>query len=156
MKQLALSLLGALISTLAMAQTSLVFTPPVKQRIFVLTDITNEPDDQQSLVRFLAYANEYDVEGIVATTSTHLRNNTRKDKIEELVRNYGKVKPNLDKHAPGYPTMDYLLSITKEHLPLYSMEGVGKGKDSPGSELLIQAVDKSDERPLWVSIWGGS
>lgn len=156
MKQLALSLVGALMSALAMAQTSLSYIPPEKQSVFVLTDITNEPDDQQSLVRFLAYANEYDIEGIVATTSTHLRNSTRKDKIEELVRNYGKVKANLDKHAPGYPTMEYLLSITKEHLPLYSMEGVGEGKDSPGSELLIQAVDKSDERPLWVSIWGGA
>jgi hypothetical protein len=52
--------------------------------------------------------------------------------------------------------MDYLLSITSEHLPLYSMDGVGEGKDSPGSELLIRAVDKSDERPLWVSIWGGA
>ena len=63
------------------AQTVLQFEEPVKQRVFVLTDITNEPDDQQSLVRFLVYANEYDIEGLVATSSTHLRNNTRKDKI---------------------------------------------------------------------------
>jgi hypothetical protein len=138
------------------AQTPLEFESPVRQRVFVLTDITNEPDDQQSLVRFLVYANEYDIEGMVATTSTHMRNTTRRDKIEELVRNYGKIKPNLDIHSPGYPSMDYLLSITSEHLPLYSMYGVGAGKDSPGSELLIKAVDKSDERPLWVSIWGGA
>jgi hypothetical protein len=131
----------------------LVFEQPVKQRVIVLTDITNEPDDQKSLVRFLVYANEYGVEGLVATTSTHLRNKARKDKIEELVRNYGKVKANLDKHAPGYPAMEYLLSVTTEHLPLYSMEGAGKGKDSPGSELLIKAADKADERPLWVSVW---
>lgn len=138
------------------AQTTLTFEPTVKQRVFVLTDITNEPDDQESLVRFLVYANEYDIEGLVATTSTHLRNGTRKDKIEELVRNYAKVKANLDKHASGYPTADYLLSITSQHLPLFSMEGVGEGKDSPGSELLIQAVDKADDRPLWVSVWGGA
>uniref|UniRef100_UPI0025B9E2B5 nucleoside hydrolase-like domain-containing protein n=1 Tax=Cecembia sp. TaxID=1898110 RepID=UPI0025B9E2B5 len=48
------------------AQTTLEFEDPVKQRVFVLTDITNEPDDQQSLVRFLVYANEYDIEGLVA------------------------------------------------------------------------------------------
>ncbi|WP_194775443.1 DUF1593 domain-containing protein [Pararhodonellum marinum] len=141
---------------LTLAQTPLTFEEPVKQRVFVLTDITNEPDDQQSLVRFLVYANEYDIEGIVATTSTHLRNQTRKDKIEDLVRNYGEVKANLDKHANGFPSMDYLLGITTEHLPLYSMDGVGEGKDSPGSELLIKAVDKADERPLWVSVWGGA
>ncbi len=145
-----------IISTGSFAQTPLQFEEPIKQRVFVLTDITNEPDDQQSLVRFLVYANEYDVEGIVATTSTHLRNQTRKDKIEELIKNYGEVKANLDLHANGFPSMEYLLSITSEHLPEYSMDGVGEGKDSPGSELLIQAVDKLDERPLWVSVWGGA
>lgn len=138
------------------AQTTLQFEAPVKQRLFVLTDITNEPDDQESLVRLLVYGNEYDLEGIVATTSTHLRKQVRKDKIEQLVRNYGQVKPSLDKHAQGYPSMEYLLSITSEHLPLFSMEGVGQGKDSPGSELLIKAVDKADDRPLWITAWGGA
>lgn len=138
------------------AQSPLTFTEPVKQRVFVLTDITNEPDDQQSVVRFLVYANEYDIEGIVATTSTHLRNQVRQDKIEELIKNYGKVKSNLDKHASGFPTAEELLSVTTQHLPLFSMEGVGEDKDSPGSELLIKAVDKADDRPLWVSVWGGA
>jgi hypothetical protein len=138
------------------AQTSLKFIEPVKQRVFVLTDITNEPDDQESLVRFLVYANEYDIEGLVATSSTHLREKVRKDKIEELIHSYGKIKQNLDFHAQGYPSLEYLLNITQGHLPLFGMEGVGEGKDSPGSELLIQAVDKSDERPLWVSVWGGA
>lgn len=138
------------------AQISLEFEEPVKQRVFVLTDITNEPDDQQSLVRFLSYANEYDIEGLVATTSTHLRSQTRKEKIEELVNSYAKVYPNLVKHAQGYPAPDYLKDKIKEHLPLYSMEGVGEGKDSPGSDLLIKAVDKADDRSLWVSVWGGA
>jgi len=149
-------LLCLLVSSGLHAQTKLTFEEPVKQRLFVLTDITNEPDDQESLVRLLVYSNEYDLEGIVATTSTHLRNQVRKDKIEKIVGDYGLIKQNLDKHAPGYPTMEYLLSITTEHLPLFSMEGVGEGKDSPGSELLIKAVDRSDERPLWVSVWGGA
>jgi len=144
------------ISHIIYAQTILKFEEPIKQRLFVLTDITNEPDDQESLVRLLVYSNEFEIEGLVATTSTHLRNQTRKDKIEALVKNFGEVKPNLDKHASGYPSMEYLLSITSNHLPFYSMDGVGPGKDSPGSELLIKAVDKADDRPLWVSIWGGA
>lgn len=156
MQKIFLLLSAALMTNLVIAQTSLEYEDPVKQRVFVLTDITNEPDDQQSLVRFLVYANEYDIEGLVATTSTHLRNKTKKDKIEALVRDYGKVKGNLDKHAQGYPSMEYLLSIITEHLPLFSMEGVGEGKDSPGSDLLIKAVDKEDSRPLWVSVWGGA
>lgn len=145
-----------LFGSLAFSQTPLTFQESVKQRVFVLTDITNEPDDQQSLVRFLVYANEYDIEGLVATTSTHMRNQVRQDKIEELIRNYGKVKPNLDRHASGFPEMDQLLSVTSQHLPVYSMDGVGEGKDSPGSELLIKAIDKADDRPLWVSVWGGA
>ena len=48
------------------------YTP--KQRVLVLTDIANEPDDQMSMVRFLVYSNGFDVEGLVATTSTWMRN----------------------------------------------------------------------------------
>ena len=155
MKNLLL-IISCLLPCVLTGQTLLQFQEPVKQRVFVLTDITNEPDDQESLVRFLAYANEYDIEGLVATSSTHLREKVREDKIEELIHSYGKVKQNLDVHAQDYPSVEYLLSITHGHLPLFGMEGVGEGKDSPGSESLIQAVDKSDERPLWVSVWGGA
>jgi hypothetical protein len=147
---------GFFICIVASAQSQLVYEQPVKQRVFVLTDITNEPDDQESLVRFLVYANEYDIEGIVATTSTHLRTEVRKDKIDKLVADYGAIRPNLVKHAQGFPTVEYLRSVTAEHLPLYSMDGVGKEKNSPGSDLLIKAVDKADDRPLWVSVWGGA
>ncbi len=40
-----------------------------KARVVVLTDIENEPDDAQSMVRFLAYSNRWDVEALIATTS---------------------------------------------------------------------------------------
>lgn len=40
-----------------------------RPRDFVLTDIENEPDDAMSLVRFLTYANHFEIEGVVATTS---------------------------------------------------------------------------------------
>ena len=35
------------------------------------------------------------------------------------------------------------------------MEGVGKGKDSEGSDWIIQMLEKEDSRPLWVTVWGG-
>lgn len=144
-----------LLFTSASAQ-ELQFEKQDKQRVIVLTDVTNEPDDQESLVRFLVYANEYDVEGLVATTSVHLKNSVRKDKIEELINAYEKVKPELDKHAKEFPSAQNLRNVTKAHLPLYGMTGVGKGKDSEGSELIIQSVDKNDPRPLWISVWGGA
>jgi hypothetical protein len=108
---------GLFIYLVVNAQSRLVYEQPIKQRIFVLTDITNEPDDQQSLVRFFMYSNEYDIEGIVATSSTHLRTKVRKDKIDKLVTDYGAVRPNLEKHAQGFPSTEYLQSVTTEHLP---------------------------------------
>jgi hypothetical protein len=127
----------------------------VKPRVFVLTDISNEPDDEQSLVRFLVYSNEFDVEGLVATTSTWLRNKTRQDIIRRFIGAYGEVRPNLLKHAPGYPTTEQLLAVTGTGQPGYGMAFVGPDKSSAGSKLLIKAIDRADERPLWVTVWGG-
>lgn len=124
-------------------------------RVIVLTDITNEPDDEESMVRFLVYSNEYDVEGLVATTSVWLRDKVRPDKIRERIEAYGKVRENLLKHAKGYPTAQHLLSVTKSGLPEFGMAGVGPGKSSEGSRLIIEVVDRPDERPVWVSVWGG-
>jgi hypothetical protein len=36
-------------------------------RVIVETDAGGDPDDEQSLIRFLLYANEWDVEGIICT-----------------------------------------------------------------------------------------
>jgi hypothetical protein len=60
------------------------------------------------------------------------------------------------KHANGYPTYDYLKSIVKTGLPVYGMNGVGRGKNSEGSEWIIRELEKDDPRPLWVIVWGGS
>jgi hypothetical protein len=69
----------------------------------VLTDIANEPDDQMSMVRFLVYSNQFDVEGLVATTSTWMRNRVRPDVIQSVIDAYAEVRPNLLKHQPGFP-----------------------------------------------------
>lgn len=126
-----------------------------KPRVIVLTDITNEPDDEESMVRFLVYSNEYDVEGLIATTSVWLPDMVRPDKIRERIEAYGKVRQNLLKHAPGYLTAEHLLSVTRAGLPKFGMEGVGPDKSSEGSRHIIEVVDKPDERPIWVSVWGG-
>jgi hypothetical protein len=127
-----------------------------RPRVVVLTDITNEPDDEESLVRFLVSSSDYEVEALIATTSTWLRKKVRPDKIQAQIRAYAKVYPNLIKHDRRYPPPKHLLSVTRAHLPVYGMSGVGDGKDSPGSNLLIAVVDKSDARPVWVSVWGGA
>ena len=82
-----------------------------KPRGIVLADITNEPDDEQSMVRFLCYINEFDVEGLVATTSRQLRDKVVPERIQECVEAYGLVRNNLLKHALGYPETEYLLKV---------------------------------------------
>lgn len=43
-----------------------------KHKAFVLTDMSNEPDDQMSLVRLLTYSNEIDIRGIGVVTSMQM------------------------------------------------------------------------------------
>jgi len=126
-----------------------------RPRVFVLTDIENEPDDAMSLVRFLTYANHFEIEGLVATTSLHQRDRVAPERIRRIVGAYGRVRDNLERHEPGFPSGDHLLSLVSQGLPVYGLEGVGAGKDSPGSELLVRAIDREDHRPLWVTVWGG-
>jgi hypothetical protein len=126
-----------------------------KARVFVLTDIENEPDDAMSLVRYLTYANNFETEALVATTSVHQKNHVAPQTIRRIVTAYGKVRDNLEKHEPGFPTGEQLLALVTEGFPTYGMLAVGEGKDSPGSEALIRAIDRDDPRPLWVPVWGG-
>ncbi len=122
----------------------------------VLTDIGNEPDDSESMVRFLLYTNEFDVEGLLAVTSTWQRTAVHPELIEERVRAYGQVLPNLKAHAPGYPEMQTLLQLIRAGRPEYGMAGVGPGKDTEASRLIIAATDRPDPRPLWLTLWGGT
>jgi hypothetical protein len=121
-----------------------------------MTDIANEPDDQMSMVRFLLYSNGFDVEGLVATTSTWMKNAVRPDVIHQVLDAYAKVEPNLLEHAPGFPTAAALRSVVVSGQPGYGMEAVGVGKASAGSELIVRAAEKNDPRPLWVLGWGGT
>ena len=127
-----------------------------KPRVVVLTDIENEPDDAMSLVRFLVYANQWDIEGLIATTSIHLKDRTASFCIKEIVNAYRLVREQLEQHEQGFPTAEDLEKVISDGLPVYGMQGLGPGKDSPGSKLLINAIDKKDERPLWVLCWGGT
>lgn len=127
-----------------------------KPRVFVFTDISNEPDDEESLVRYLVYSNEFDTEGLIATTSTWLKKNPREDLIRRHIEAYAQVRTNLLKHAPGFPEPESLLAVTKTGQTGYGMPFVGPEKSTAGSRQLIEAVDKSDPRPLWVTVWGGA
>jgi hypothetical protein len=126
-----------------------------KLRVLVLSDIEADPDDTQSMIRFLLYSNQWDVEGLIATTSIHQQTRVAPESILKVLDAYKKVQPNLLKHEKGYPTYDELKPKVKKGLALYGMHGVGAGKDSEGSDWIIKVLEKNDDRPLWVSVWGG-
>ena len=124
--------------------------------MIVLTDIENEPDDTQSMVRLLLYTNVIEIQGLVATTSIHLKSTVAPESIRKLIEAYGKVRNNLLLHEPGFPEAESLIALVKKGLPVYGMQGVGPGKDSEGSEWILRVLEEEDHRPLWVSIWGGA
>jgi hypothetical protein len=147
--------LAALLLTVALLGLGGACPASARERVFVLTDIENEPDDAMSMVRFLVYANQFDVEGLVATTSIHQQKKVAAWRIREIVDAYAKVRDNLELHESGFPTADALRAVIVEGRPDYGMTAVGKGMDSAGSDLLIKAADRADPRPLWVPVWGG-
>lgn len=126
-----------------------------KNRVIILTDIEADPDDTQSLVRLLLYSNQIDIKGLIATTSCWHTTRVNPESINKVIKAYGKVRPNLLKHEQDFPTEEHLLSLVKSGLPKYGMTGVGDDMDSEGSDFILKILEENDDRPLWISVWGG-
>ena len=127
-----------------------------KPRVLVLTDIGNEPDDQMSMIRLLVYANELEIEGLVATTSTWQKAAVKPEILHTLLDVYERVQPTLSTHAAGFPTAAALRALVTTGQPAYGMAAVGDGKLTPGAKRILAAADRDDAQPLWISIWGGA
>ncbi|MHC4402170.1 MAG: DUF1593 domain-containing protein [Planctomycetota bacterium] len=125
-----------------------------KARVVAMTDIGGDPDDRQSMVRFLLYACDFEVEGFCTGFGHGHYQNTRPELIREAVDAYGKVLSNLRKHRPDYPSHERLRSLIKDgHNG--DPHKAGPGMDSEASDWIIEVVDRDDPRPVWFSIWGG-
>ncbi|BCU79527.1 hypothetical protein llg_42420 [Luteolibacter sp. LG18] len=148
--------LGTFILSAVCGSVAAADAPTGRPRVIVTTDLSNEPDDEESLVRFLVYANEFDVEALIASTSIHLKEGTREDLLHRDIDAYGAVVSNLSKHAPGYPAAESLHSVCRTGQTGYGMAFVGDGKGTPGSKRIIEVVDRADDRPVWVCVWGGA
>ena len=125
-----------------------------KPRLIITTD--GEIDDRSSFVRFLLYTSDFDVAGIIATNSKWQRNGHGLEWMVEAINLYGKVRPNLIKHNPNYPTARFLkskLALGNEDSTF--LTGVPPYKDSPGSELILRTLLEEDPRPIHVNCWGG-
>ncbi|AWW28706.1 hypothetical protein DN752_00305 [Echinicola strongylocentroti] len=143
-----------------------------KPRLVVLTDVSTwETDDSESLVRLLVHADLYEIEGLIYTTGWSLEE-TEEDFIQlihDAIDAYEKDLPNLMKRSGqkgfkedestqnmGYwPSPEYLRSITMFGSKKRGMEHIGEGNQSPGSDWIIDLADQEDERPLWITVWGG-
>ena len=170
---LALSILLACKPLATQEPASSNTTSNERYRVIVTSDfpifpVTNsDPDDVQSIVRFLLYSNEFDVEGLVVSAGTFDMVAEKKNMLAALDE-YDKVDENLRKHDTKYPTADALRAVTYEgkgnnnginikwgcgKQPVEDI--VGEGKNSEASDAIIAAADKPDPRPLWISVWGG-
>ncbi|WP_321346146.1 DUF1593 domain-containing protein [uncultured Draconibacterium sp.] len=145
---------------------------PKKPRVIVMTD--GEIDDRSSMVRFLFYTNELDVEAIIQTNSVHQHFGRSADKwLEKQLDAYEQVYPNLKVHDPEYPTADFLRSIAyvgdedTTHLVVHNdsykrVPGMepeidpANWADTPGSERIVEVLLKDDSRPVYFTTWGGS
>ncbi len=121
---------------------------------------TGDPDDLQSLVRFLLYSNEFEVEGIIASSERIDDGRSkiwvnRDYTIHRVLDKYDEVDENLRLHDPYFPTASYLKSKVRKGYSHPSGAALpGPGKDNPGTDLIIEAVDSSPE-PLWFLDWVG-
>ena len=168
-------IIASLISFLVLSMPSLLRAETLKPRMIALTDISpddHEPDDMESLIRLLAHADLFEIEGLVATTGwsySHTpADNTKL--IHKVIDAYEKDVPNLMKRSGqtefradesrqeiGYwPSPDYLRSRTVMGSVTRGMEHIGERNDSDGSALLIEIADEDDDRPVWQQAWGGA
>lgn len=127
----------------------------LKPRVIVTSD--GEIDDECSMVRFLLYANEWDIEGIITSSSQyhwHGHKWAGDDWIDPYLEAYTEVYPNLIKHDKSYPSPDYLKSVTF----LGNVETEGEMNSiTPGSQHIVSVfLDNTDDRPIWVQAWGGT
>lgn len=159
-----------LLFTFALSATA--SAEPLKPRVVVLTDVSSgETDDSESLVRLMVHADLLEIEGLVFTTGWSL-DKTRDDffgLIHDAINAYEKDLPNLRKRSEqtahlqdesrqviGYwPSPKYLRDRTMFGSKKRGAEHLGDGNDSLGSELIIKLADEEDDRPLWITVWGG-
>ncbi len=126
-----------------------------KTRVIVTSD--GEIDDECSMVRFLLYANEWDIEGIITSSSQYHWQGHKwagDDWINPYLDAYEKVYPNLVKHDKDYPTPAYL----RERTALGNVKAEGEmDEETPGSNLIVKVLlDETDNRPVWIQAWGGT
>src|SRR6478609_6041532 len=133
---------------------------PAKLRTIVTTD--GEADDRCSMIRFLLYANEWDIRGLIHSSSKHhwkgdethpAKKWTEVAWLDRQLAQYAEVYPNLKLHDASYPTPDYL----KQQVFVGNIAYEGDmEKPTPGSQRIAEVLLDSDPSPVWLQVWGGA
>ena len=91
---------------LSMAISASAMAAPLKPRVVVLTDISRwEPDDHESLIRLLAHADMFEIEGLIISTGYSIKALTKSPEkhfiniAHGVIDAYEKDLPNLMKRS---------------------------------------------------------
>jgi hypothetical protein len=151
------SLCGLLLLIVPLSAGSLYSTAdqdtpaPQRHRVIVSTDIGGtDPDDFQSMVHFLVYADRFDVEGLVSSPYGP----GRREHILSVIDTYAADFANLKTYSTQYPSPDELRRVTKQGA-IDTFTGRGVRAPTEGSDWIVRAARRNDPRPLWVLVWGG-
>ena len=156
------------------AQTPIPDTRPAwegKPRVIVMTD--GEIDDRCSMVHFLLYANDVQVDAIIQSNSGFQRHGWSSEPwIEEQIAAYEAVLENLRVHDADYPSADELRAAVYvgDEDPNHVPQGVSfktllpgaevlidpsDWPDTPGSDRIVEVLLEEDQRPVFIQCWGG-
>ena len=171
-------MIGALFLSLISVKKCFGQDTLLKPRLVVCTDIAPahiEPDDMESMIHLLAYADCFEIEALITSVGwncdpyptewhqylTRAIEAYRKDvnnlKARSEQKNFLPMKLEDSKQAMGYwPSADYLLKRAVMGSINGGIKTIGKDNDSPGSDLLIRLADEADSRPIYVAAWGGA
>ena len=150
----------------------------LKPRLVVCTDIAPadvEPDDMESMVRLMAYADMFEIEALITSVGWNcdpypaewaeylqrVIEAYRKD-VPKLMRRSGQQEfmpledENKQQYIGYWPSADYGKSRAVMGSIHGGIKAIGADNDSPGSELLIRLADEDDTRPIYVAAWGGA
>ena len=168
---------------IAFLLTALPLTVPaaekaLKPRLVVCTDIAPadvEPDDMESMVRLMAYADCFEIEALITSVGWNCDPYPMvwQQYLIRVITAYAKDVPNLMRRSRqkeflpikkenasqkiGYwPSAEYITSRAVMGSMYGGIQSIGEHNDSPGSELLIRLADEDDPRPIYVAAWGGA
>lgn len=118
-------------------------------KVIISTDIGgSDPDDYQSMVHLLVYADQFDIKGIISSPP----HEGKKEHIDEVLYAYEKDYENLKTQSNDFPHPDSLFKVAKQGAIEPQKEDAPQ-ELSEGAEWMIKKA-REVEDPLYILVWG--